>query len=35
MRYAKKTAGRYLPLKPLLNLLDKLDGQTEQIGYRR
>lgn len=35
IRYAKKTAGRYLPLKPLLNLLDKLDGQTEQIGYRR
>lgn len=35
MRYAKKTVGRYLPLKPLLNLLDKLDGQTEQIGYRR
>ncbi|MFV0372372.1 MAG: aminoglycoside phosphotransferase family protein [Azonexus sp.] len=35
MRYAKKTASRYLPLKPLLNLLDKLDGQTEQIGYRR
>ncbi len=35
MRYAKKTASRYLPLKPLLNLLDKLDGHTEQIGYRR
>ena len=35
MRYAKKTASRYAPLKPLLNLLDKLDGQTEQIGYRR
>lgn len=34
MTYAKKTAGRYLPLKPLLNLLDRLDGQTEQIGYR-
>lgn len=35
MRYAKKTASRYLPLKPLLNLLDRLDGQTEQIAYRR
>ena len=34
MAYAKKTAGRYLQLKPLLNLLDQLDGQTEQIGYR-
>ena len=35
MTYAKKTAGRYVQLKPLLNLLDRLDGQTEQIGYRR
>jgi len=34
MTYAKKTASRYLQLKPLLNLLDRLDGQTEQIGYR-
>ncbi|MCL2344262.1 MAG: phosphotransferase [Desulfobulbus sp.] len=34
MTYAKKTASRYVQLKPLLNLLDKLDGQTEQIGYR-
>ncbi|MCL2636081.1 MAG: phosphotransferase [Betaproteobacteria bacterium] len=34
MTYAKKTASRYVPLKPLLNLLDKLDGKTEQIGYR-
>lgn len=34
MAYAKKTASRYLQLKPLLNLLDRLDGQTEQIGYR-
>jgi len=34
MTYAKKTAGRYVQLKPLLNLLDRLDGQTELIGYR-
>ena len=34
MNYAKKTASRYLQLKPLLNLLDRLDGQTDQIGYR-
>jgi len=34
MNYARKTAGRYLQLKPLLNLLDKLEGNTEQIGYR-
>lgn len=35
MNYARKTAGRYVHLKPLLNLLDKLEGNTEQIGYRR
>ena len=35
INYAKKTASRYVQLKPLLNLLDKLDGKTEQIGYRR
>ena len=35
MNYARKTASRYIPLKPLLNLLDKLEGNTEQIGYRR
>ena len=34
MNYARKTASRYIPLKPLLNLLDKLEGNTEQIGYR-
>jgi hypothetical protein len=27
-------AARYVQLKPLLNLLDKLEGKTEQIGYR-
>jgi aminoglycoside/choline kinase family phosphotransferase len=32
--YAKKTASRYVPLKPLLNLLDRLDGETGQVGYR-
>ena len=31
---ARKTASRYLQLKPLLNLLDRLEGNTEQIGYR-
>ena len=35
MNYARKTAGRYVALKPLLNLLDKLEGNTDQIGYRR
>jgi N-acetylmuramate 1-kinase len=35
INYARKTASRYIPLKPLLNLLDKLEGNTEQIGYRR
>ncbi len=34
MNYARKTAHRYVQLKPLLNLLDKLEGNTEQIGYR-
>ena len=35
MNYARKTASRYIPLKPLLNLLDRLEGNTAQIGYRR
>lgn len=35
MNYARKTASRYVALKPLLNLLDTLEGNTEQIGYRR
>jgi aminoglycoside/choline kinase family phosphotransferase len=35
MNYARKTAHRYVQLKPLLNLLDRLEGNTEQIGYRR
>ncbi len=34
MTYGKKTAGRYLQLKPLLNLLDRIDGETDLIGYR-
>ncbi len=34
MNYAKKTAGRYVQLKPLLNLLDRIDGETDLIGYR-
>jgi hypothetical protein len=33
MNYARKTAGRYLALKPLRELLDRLEGTTEQIGY--
>jgi len=34
INYARKTASRYLQLKPLQNLLDRLEGNTEQIGYR-
>jgi aminoglycoside/choline kinase family phosphotransferase len=33
MNYARKTAGRYLALKPLLELLDKLEGKAGEIGY--
>jgi aminoglycoside/choline kinase family phosphotransferase len=33
MNYARRTAGRYLALKPLLELLDRLEGKAEQIGY--
>ena len=35
MGYARKVAARYVALKPLQNLLDALEGNTEQIGYRR
>jgi N-acetylmuramate 1-kinase len=35
MNYARKTAGRYIALKPLLNLLDTLEGNTLQEGIRR
>jgi len=35
MNYARKTAGRYVALKPLLNLLDALEGNTLQEGIRR
>jgi len=34
INYARKTASRYLQLKPLQNLFDRLEGNTEQIGYR-
>ncbi len=34
MNYARKTASRYVQLKPLQNLLDRLEGNTGQIGYR-
>ena len=33
MNYARKTAGRYLALKPLLTLLDTLDGKSAEVGY--
>jgi aminoglycoside/choline kinase family phosphotransferase len=35
MNYARKTASRYVALKPLLNLLDALEGNTLQEGSRR
>jgi len=31
--YARKTAGRYIALKPLLNLLDTLEGISGEVGY--
>jgi aminoglycoside/choline kinase family phosphotransferase len=34
INYARKTASRYIQLKPLQNLFDRLEGNTEQIGYR-
>ena len=34
INYARKTASRYIQLKPLQNLLDRLEGNTTQIGYR-
>ncbi|WP_234087141.1 aminoglycoside phosphotransferase family protein [Azonexus sp. R2A61] len=34
INYARKTASRYLQLKPLQNLFDRLEGNTELIGYR-
>ncbi len=33
MNYARKTAGRYIALKPLLALLDTLDGKSAEVGY--
>ena len=33
MNYARKTAGRYIALKPLLALLDILDGKSAEVGY--
>ena len=33
MNYARKTAGRYVALKPLLTLLDTLDGKSAEVGY--
>ena len=33
INYARKTAGRYVALKPLLTLLDALEGKREEVGY--
>ena len=33
MNYARKTASRYVALKPLLSLLDTLDGKSAEVGY--
>jgi aminoglycoside/choline kinase family phosphotransferase len=33
MNYARKTAGRYVALKPLLTLLDTLEGKSAEVGY--
>jgi hypothetical protein len=33
MNYARKTAGRYVALKPLLTLLDSLDGRSVEVAY--
>ena len=33
MNYARKTAGRYVALKPLLTLLDTLDGKSVEVAY--
>lgn len=31
--YVRKTAGRYIAFKPLLNLLDRLENKAEDIAY--
>jgi hypothetical protein len=33
MDYARKTASRYVALKPLLTLLDTLDGRSVEVAY--
>lgn len=33
INYARKTAERYIALKPLLLLLDTLEGRSEEVGY--
>ncbi len=33
MNYVRKTAGRYVGLKPLLKLLDTLDGRSVEVAY--
>lgn len=31
--YVRKTAGRYIAFKPLLNLLDRLENKADEVGY--
>ena len=33
INYARKTASRYIALKPLLTLLDTFDGRSAEVGY--
>lgn len=33
MDYVRKTANRYRDLKPLIKLLDTLEGAAPQVGY--
>jgi hypothetical protein len=33
MRYLRKACARYGALRPFLNLLDELEGQTANVGY--
>jgi hypothetical protein len=33
MEYVRKTANRYRELKPLIKLLDTLEGTAPQVGY--
>jgi aminoglycoside/choline kinase family phosphotransferase len=33
LEYVRKTANRYRDLKPLVKLLDALEGSAPQVGY--